>query len=70
DKRTTLPSDAYLLDVPAPIETAVRFDGSATISSPQRSLELSFADRQSVTLGFRSPFRRPESTITIPPTPE
>lgn len=70
DTRTNLPSDAYLIDVPAPIETAVRFDGPATISSPQRSLELSFADRQSVTLGFRSPFRRPESTITIPPTPE
>jgi hypothetical protein len=67
--RTDLPADAYLIDVPAPIETAVRFDGPATISSPQQSLELSFGDRQSVTLGFRSPFRRPESTITIPKTP-
>lgn len=67
--RTELPPDVYLIDVPAPIETAVRFDGPATISAPERSLELSFVNRQSVTLGFSSPFRRPEFTIEIPETP-
>lgn len=67
-ERTDLPSDSYLLDVSAPIETAVRFDGPATIGTLDRSLDLSFHDRQSVTLGFRSPFRRPDSTIEIPPT--
>lgn len=67
-ERTDLPSDSYLLDVSAPIETAVRFDGPATIGALDRSLDLSFHDRQSVTLGFRSPFRRPDSTIEIPPT--
>lgn len=67
-ERTDLPSDSYLLDVSAPIETAVRFDGPATIGALDRSLDLSFHDRQSVTLGFRSPFRRSDSTIEIPPT--
>ncbi|MEM4780426.1 MAG: hypothetical protein QXG03_02510, partial [Halalkalicoccus sp.] len=69
DARTDLPPDTYVLDVPAPIETAVCFDGPATIGAPERSLELSFVGRQSVTLGFRSPFRRPDRTIEIPPTP-
>ncbi|ADJ15178.1 hypothetical protein [Halalkalicoccus jeotgali] len=69
DGSTDLPTDSYLLDVPTPIETAVRFDGPATIHAPDRSLELSFGGRQSVTLGFRSQFRGPESTIRIPPTP-
>ncbi len=69
DGSTELPPDTYLLDVPAPIETAVRFDGPATVRAPERSLEVSFVGRQSVTLGFRSPLRRPESTIEIPPTP-
>lgn len=69
DEPTDLPHDTYLLDVPAPIETAVRFEGPATVRSPGRSLEVSFAGRQSVTLGFRSPFQGPESTIEIPPTP-
>lgn len=69
DGRTDLPPDTYLLDVAAPIETAVQFDGPATIHAPERSFELSFVDRQSVTLGFKSQFRGPESTIEIPPTP-
>lgn len=68
-EQTELPPDTYLLDVPAPIETAVRFDGPATVRAPERSLELSFGGRQSVILGFRSPIREPESTIEVPPTP-
>ncbi|WP_122087908.1 hypothetical protein [Halalkalicoccus subterraneus] len=68
-ERTELPPDTYLLDVSTPIETAVRFDGPATVRTPGRSLELCFGDRQSVTLGFRSPIREPESTIEVPPTP-
>lgn len=69
DEHTDLPPDTYLLDVPAPIETAVQFDGPATVRSPKRSLEVSFGGHQSVTLGFRSSFQQPESTIKIPPTP-
>ncbi|MFC6904176.1 hypothetical protein [Halalkalicoccus tibetensis] len=69
DEPEELPHDTYLLDVPAPIETSVRFEGPATVHAPNRSLEVSFAGHQSVTLGFRSPFRGPESTIEIPPTP-
>lgn len=69
DERTTLPSDRYLLDVAAPIETAVQFDGPATVHAPDSSLEVSFTDRKPVTLGFRSQFCRPEATLTVPATP-
>jgi hypothetical protein len=68
--RTDLPTDRYLLDVAAPIETAVRFDGPAILASPESSLAVSLDDHQTVTLGFRSQYRRPEATVTVPPTPK
>ncbi|WP_336344103.1 CHAT domain-containing protein [Halalkalicoccus ordinarius] len=67
--RTELSSDRYLLSIDTPIETAVRFDGPATLSAPDQSLEVTLDDRQTVTLGFRSQLRRPEATVTVPDDP-
>ncbi len=69
DERTDLPPDRYVLDVAAPIETAVCFDGPATVHAPEASLAVSFADRQPITLGFRSQLQQPQRTVTVPPTP-
>lgn len=66
DDRMELPSDRYLLNIAAPIETAVRFDGPATLTRPDQSLEVALGTRQTVTLGFRSQLRQPEATITVP----
>lgn len=66
DDRMELPSDRYLLSIAAPIETAVRFDGPATLTRPDQSLEVALGTRQTVTLGFRSQLRQPEATITVP----
>lgn len=63
-----LPTGRYLADVDAPIATAIRFDGPATIHADD-ALELSFADRRPVTLGFRGSLRRPRATLELPPTP-
>ena len=69
DGPTELPQDRYLLDVDAPIEMAVRFDGPAILDTPEQSLEVSLCDHRTVTLGFRSQFRRPEATVTVPDDP-
>ncbi|WP_331233413.1 hypothetical protein [Natronorarus salvus] len=65
-----LPPKPYLLDVDAPIPTAVRFEGAATVSAPGEALSLSFDEPRHVTLGFRGVRDRPDATITVAPTVE
>ncbi len=68
----TLPSSRYLVLLSLPIQTYVRFDGAATIrkSADYQTVELSFPERTSSTLGFRDLSDLPTETIAIEPTPE
>ena len=63
-----LPPGRYLADVDAPIPTAIRVDGPATIHADD-ALELSFAERRPVTLGFQSSLRGPRTAVELPSTP-
>ena len=70
DSHHALPPNPYLLDVDAPIPTAVRFEGAATVSAPGDELSVSFDEPERVTLGFRRVRDRPDATITVAPTTE
>lgn len=62
----------YLVNLGTGIKTYVRFRAGATVYKTDELNEvvISFADREPITLGFRSRHEYPAGTIRIPPTPE
>lgn len=60
-----LEADRYQLTLNAEMDTLIRFDGAASIRRiGDRSVKISFEHPTAVTVGFQTPIRRPEATIT------
>jgi len=66
-----LPAGEYVLDLDASVKTYLQVDGPLSVSKTPdfEQVVVSFPERRTMTLGFRSRHDRPTDTVTVPGTP-